>query len=102
MSKQRKIRLETDDLRVETFELAEAPLRLRGTVEGQNQPDTSTGDFISCPCDTRENTCFGSCAPSCQFSCPGRPGCDDNETVYLTCPESCGWVGGQAVLFPNC
>lgn len=101
MANPRKLRLELDQLQVETFQPEQRTVG-RGTVRGHDPYDTSTGDFAGCPCQTRENTCAGSCAPSCQFTCPGRAGCDDGETVYLTCPASCGWEGGQAVLFPNC
>jgi len=101
MATRRKLRLEMDQLEVETFPTGEE-LPSRGTVRGNDPYDTSTGDFRGCVCDTRENTCFGGCGPSQQFTCPGQPNCGNNETEYMTCMQSCGWDGGQAVLFPNC
>jgi hypothetical protein len=102
MEKPRKLRLETDELRVETFATDEAA-RTRGTVHGHDPYDTATGDFAGCVCDTRYNTCWGGCGPSQPATCPGRPGCGtENETQYLTCMQSCGWEGGQAVDNPFC
>jgi len=102
MSNSRKLRLELDQLEVETFQ-TDRNAEQRGTVRGHDPYDTSTGDFRGCVCDSRENTCWGGCGPSQQGTCPGRPGCpNENETQYLTCFASCGWEGGQAVLFPNC
>lgn len=94
-----KLRLHLDDLHVESFETAEVEAE-RGTVEGY--ADTATGDRRGCACDSQVNTCWGGCAPSQAYSCPGQPGCDDGETRYMTCMDSCGWQGGVAVLFPNC
>ncbi|HET7228861.1 MAG TPA: hypothetical protein VFJ16_02530 [Longimicrobium sp.] len=101
MTTHHKLRLQLDQLEVETFR-TDAVAVGRGTVRGHEPYDTSTGDYRGCACQTADNTCAGSCAPSCQFTCPGRPGCEDNDTNYLTCMMSCGWEGGQAVEFPNC
>ena len=102
MEKQRKLRLEMDQLSVETFDTSEAGRTGRGTVHAREPYDTSTGDFAGCPCDTRYNTCWGGCGPSQQRTCPKPGECEEGETMYMTCMQSCGWEGGQAVLFPNC
>lgn len=102
MRLRRKLSLNVDELTVDTFETA-VQNGARGTVHGQNPPDTATGDFAGCACDTRENTCWGGCGPSQPGTCPAQPGvCQEGETEYLTCFASCGWQGGQAVLLPNC
>jgi hypothetical protein len=101
MANRGKLRLDVDQLEVETFG-TDAAASTRGTVRGHDPYDTASGDFAGCACDTRYNTCWGGCGPSQQATCPGQPGCQENETEYLTCSFSCGWEGGQAVLFPNC
>jgi hypothetical protein len=101
MEMRRKLSLRIDELEVETFEVAEQEAG-RGTVHGHDAPDTSTGDFAGCACDTRENTCWGGCGPSQPATCPKPYECQDNDTNYMTCFASCGWQGGQAVLLGNC
>lgn len=101
MDKTRKLSLELDALLVDTFATAETEAD-RGTVLGHEPADTASGDFRGCACDTRENTCWGGCAPSQPHTCP-RPGaCEEQDTWYMTCFGSCAWQGGQAVLLPNC
>jgi hypothetical protein len=106
MKNARKLHLEIDQLQVETFHthtIAEG----RGTVRGHDPVDSATVAGMApaggCQCQSMYNTCVGSCGPSCENSCPGRPGCDsDNETNYMTCFQSCVWVGGQANINPFC
>ena len=95
MTNQRKLRLDLQDLRVESFEPAAEDASRRGTVRGQETPATDTAlERGGCACQTHDNTCAGSCAVSCPGTCPGHAGCDE-DTYYITCSESCGYVGGQ-------
>lgn len=101
MEKPRKLRLDVNELCVENFETG-AHLGARGTVHGQEPPDTASGDIRGCVCDTYMNTCMGGCGPSQQYTCPKPYECQDNDTNYGTCMASCGWQGGEAVWLPNC
>jgi hypothetical protein len=99
MANPRKFHLDISELCVESFETADQAAA-RGTVRGHEPVDTATGDLRYCACDTFYNTCMGGCAPSQPATCPKPGECQDNETNYQTCFESCGWEGGQAVLRP--
>jgi hypothetical protein len=101
MEKPRKLRLAIDELAVETFDTEEVSGQ-RGTVHAHDPPDTSTGDFHGCPCDTRYNTCWGGCGPTQPVTCPKPGQCEQGETAYLTCMQSCVWMGGQAGIDPLC
>ena len=70
----RKIRLDLDELTVESFHVAPAGDRA-GTVVGQASGQ-ETCDFVACnSLDSGcGGTCFNSCPPSC-MSCEGRT-CD--------------------------
>lgn len=94
-----KLRLQMDDLRVETFETARDPME-RGTVRA-HEPDTSTGDWPQCQCGTAHyNTC-GTCAPTFAQTCPPRPECGTtNETNYVTCGDpTCYWDPNGAAVY---
>jgi hypothetical protein len=72
----RKVGLEIDALRVETFETARAPAA-RGTVRAHDSAEPSgTGGFPSDdPCATCADSCWGACV----------------ETQALSCGGSCEW-----------
>lgn len=88
----RKIRLELDELAVESF-ATDAGGGARGTVEGQSdytnpetvQPSMQTG-HEGCP------SCPVSGNASCMGTCP-----QDTFTCY-----TCSVVGGAGVLLPEC
>jgi hypothetical protein len=94
----KKLRLELDRLRVETFELA-APGAASGTVAGHDsatgpeEPDTivSTCD---CPPTAGQATCGNpTCAWTC--TCPGTSVTCGEYTCNHTCPDSCYVCGPQ-------
>ena len=97
----KKLRLETDDLRVETFETAEAPREL-GTVRA-HEPDTATryGGGFGCECGTEAHNTCGTCAPTFAETCPPAPGCgSDYETAYATCGDpTCYWDANGAAVY---
>lgn len=72
-----KLKLELDDLRVDTFETAPDDGGERGTVHGH---DTQPGQ----QCATGQPTCYGSCEETCPLSC--NPSCI--ATDAFCCPDS--------------
>jgi hypothetical protein len=97
----KKLRLQLDDLRVETFETSKHPTE-RGTVLARAEPDTATAPGRwGCACGTAYyNTC-GTCAPTFAVTCTPNPACGtDYETLYQTCGDpTCHWEpDGAAVL----
>ena len=67
----RKVRLDSDTLRVESFDTSEAAAAPRGTVQGQwSQPGTCDAAFVA--------TCQygGTCGPGC-----GTKGCTSTLCV---------------------
>ncbi|MBB4639462.1 hypothetical protein [Longimicrobium terrae] len=95
MPNQRKLRLDFQDLQVESFDPATQPPSRRGTVLGQGGTNTATGGGLAgCDCGTWANTCYGSCPDTCYNTCPGAGGCPAaEETQGATCAETCYWVG---------
>jgi hypothetical protein len=76
----RKMRLELDDLDVESFDTRPSEAG-RGTVKGHA---------------TQYGSCQGSCVQTCGGPTCESP-CEVEPTMYLTCMESCGWTGGGYV-----
>lgn len=74
MANSRKLRLELDDVRVESFRTAPDGENERGTVHGQGGPGSEV--------DTCECTSFG------------------DEYPYNTCAVSCFIVDGEVIVFP--
>jgi hypothetical protein len=75
-----KLRLEMDELEVESFEM-HGVSPSRGTVKGHA-------------------TQYGTCQRSCVQTCGGptcEPPCEYDPTYYVTCVESCGWTDGVNV-----
>lgn len=64
-----KLKLQLEDLRVDTFDTAPAE-KARGTVLGEQ-----------CSCDSGCDTCYDSCADTCGYNCVSKMTCD-----YMTCP----------------
>jgi hypothetical protein len=92
MADTRKLRLEIDQLQVESFD-THGVGEGRGTVHGHVPPDdtfTVNGLLGPCTCQSVVNTCQGSCNPSvCHHTCVGC-------TIDLTCFQSCVWIDGMA------
>jgi hypothetical protein len=80
----RKLRLDLDDLSVESFETTPLPRTENGTVFGQEQCTCYTQ--CTCPgCPTCDASCNGTCAYTCEgtcaYTCAG-------DTCGLGCPLS--------------
>jgi len=97
MSHHRKLRLDLQDLEVESFDPVARRTGGRGTVLGHNytqQPNCYTFYF---GCDyTPGATCYLSCVDSCYDTCGGAAGCQPyEETQEPTClGATCRWVFG--------
>jgi hypothetical protein len=79
----RKIKLETDALRVETFDVTPEIARWGGTVAGAER-------FAPATDDTRKPDCDVSGSPTCGYS-----NCGDNTCG--TCDDA-SWCGNSCVL----
>ncbi len=83
-----KLKLDFEDLKVESFETSPEPEEDEGTAYGLlGHSDTSCLQ-IDCQCPTGTNTCATTCTCStCGGSCNG--GCGSGNTFGSTCPASC-------------
>lgn len=89
----KKLRLELDELRVDTFATTPMAGDEKGTVHGHVTWTCETLPFedtdTTCPPPTARatcaNSCYGSCYGSCNASCQG--------SCYITCPgANCPFV----------
>jgi hypothetical protein len=92
-----KIRLDVDELRVQSFATAEGDAK-RGTVHAHDAPT----DQVECPtCNAAWDTCWDTCAGSCGGSCDcGSGDCSNNCATY-DCSGTCYWgcyTGGYISL----
>lgn len=77
----RKLKLDLEELAVESFATTPEPRREGGTVFGQEQCTCYTQ--CTCPgCPTCDASCNGTCGGTCEASC--------NGTCVNTCGASCG------------
>lgn len=74
----KKLNLNLEDLRVESFDTLPAPQGEKGTVQGYGTPP-----LVSCGETACDDTCFGTCEQSCNGTCEG-------DTCEGTCYNSCG------------
>ena len=83
----RKLTLELDDLRVDTFDTT-ASSRARGTVFGEQ---CTCWTNCTCPgCPTCDASCNGTCGGTCDASCNGTCGQSCDWSCGGTCDLSCG------------
>jgi hypothetical protein len=93
----RKLRLDLQDLEVESFDAVASADAKRGTVLAR--ADTATGLGYNCPCETRADSCYASCHGTCGNTCRGVTACSDvAETEDATC-MSCYWDQGAAFYY---
>ena len=96
MSHLRKLRLDMQDLRVESFE-PRARVADRGTVVGHNLTQQINCYTYYYGCDYSNETCYGSC-PATGCGCEPVP-----ETQEPTClGATCHWVGGLPYYEGQC
>jgi len=82
----RKLRLDLDDLQVESFATTPEPRRDGGTVFGQNHCTCYTQ--CTCPgCPTCDASCNGTCGGTCDASCNGNCGGTCGHTCAGNCTE---------------
>jgi hypothetical protein len=81
-----KLKLDLDQLTVESFNTDASGIARRGTVRAHSDlcaatflPQITCGDT----CDTCNNTCYNTCAASCGGGCTG------GNTCFGTCGASC-------------
>jgi hypothetical protein len=86
----RKLRLDPESLRVESFEAVTAGGGQMGTVNGHIRKPPAEPNTIE-PCyvntSTCGNSCYGTCYATCGSTCANT--CDD-----YTCLQSCGPILG--------
>jgi hypothetical protein len=105
MSKPRKLRLDLQDLRVESFDPTVRAAGSRGTVFGRNETQQTNCYTFYDGCNyTPGGTCYQSCVDTCYGTCPGVGGCEPYEpTQEPTClGATCYWVLGAAYYDGNC
>lgn len=99
----RKLRLDMDELRVESFDTTAAGGARRGTVRGNAdgvasaEPDTCQSQDAQCSDDSN-------CAQSCPWTCAGDPvSCGGScEGSCHTCPDTCGRTCGETCDYVSC
>lgn len=88
----KKLKLELDDLQVESFQTARAEPR-RGTVRGNIPPTWNCTDYVDCTwdfgCETEVVSCNGSCNGSCADTCWGSCNGTCGGSCGGTCEASC-------------
>jgi len=102
----KKLKLNLEDLKVESFATTPEPRGERGTVFGQTLPTYGT----DCPCDPthytqctypQQETCQATCGVTCTATtaentdCPEQTQCQGYTMNYPTCTdvEQCTWCG---------
>ena len=98
----KKLKLDLDELSVESFATTPERGREGGTVFGQNHCTCYTQ--CTCPgcptCDASCNgTCGGTCAGTCDASCNGTCGCPSGD---YTCDYTCGPDCDPNSCLPGC
>jgi hypothetical protein len=84
---QGKLKLQLDDLRIESFV----------TTPGEKQKGTVFGEQCTCytnctcpGCPTCDASCNGTCGGTCDASCNGTCDASCNGTCYYSCDGTCG------------
>jgi hypothetical protein len=94
----KKLRLQLDDLRIDSFETTAAE-KPRGTVFGEQCTCWTQCGQNTCPgCPTCDASCNGTCAASCANTCAYT--CDDASCAG-TCGETCDYSCGDT-CFVSC
>jgi hypothetical protein len=95
----RKIRLELDRLRVETF-VTGAGDELRGTVRARSSEGTYCGCETAATGDAACADPSPACTCSCYASCDGSPSC--RLSCVQTCAATCQTCQGQLTCAQTC
>jgi hypothetical protein len=106
----KKLKLDFDDLKVESFQTPDVPPGVHGTVKGYDVSDSCGGTcFVMC---TGQQSCAGTCVPVCvtNQSCDGtcfEQHCTNNtdcgqNTCDWSCDTGCGGGGTDDTLGCTC
>jgi hypothetical protein len=85
-----KLKLELDELAVESFDTLPADDARRGTVEAFASVGDSTCRQAICYYDTYAPTCAGATCATCDNSCAGTCDYSCNDPSCATCLTYCG------------
>jgi len=90
-----KLKLNLDELKVESFELLPQQSNQQGTVYGQvpqtQAPAATCSQSCNETCNTcNGNTCLGSCVNTCGATCAATCAESCAATCTVTCSYSCG------------
>src|SRR5206468_6458154 len=98
MPTSRKLRLDLQDLQVESFDSDSRTAANRGTVQGNeetsyNTCETNTCGFETCAADTcMAGTCAASCNGTCFNTCAGGACPAGGETEDPSCAYTCYFI----------
>ena len=88
-----KLRLDLEDLSVESFDTTPAARAENGTVFGQQ---CTCYTQCTCPgCPTCDASCNGTCGGTCAASCNGTCGDTCAGSCYGSCDDTCGGTCGH-------
>lgn len=90
-----KVRLNLDELEVQSFTTTGNEAQQRGTVHGNDQCSCAC-----CPTDPALDTCWASCADTCWDTCGDSCGCGSNDCGSGDC--SGYGCGSDSFLATNC
>lgn len=104
-----KLKLNLEDVTVESFETTSPDLQIQGTVRGLQSTYQFTCDPGGCMNTYGCNTAYcnqsaeiacptATCHDGCTADCPGYP----PQTWNQTCPVTCDWGGGCESGRPDC
>jgi hypothetical protein len=93
-----KLKLDLDELQVESFDTTPGEHRREGTVFGQQ---CTCYTQCTCPgCPTCDASCNGTCGGTCDASCNGTCGGTCANSCYGTCGEyTCYGCGGDGTAY---
>ena len=91
----RKLRLQLEDLRIDSFDTTPAP-KEKGTVFGEQCTCYTQCTCPGCPTCANYVTCDASCNGTCDASCNGTCGASCNGTCGATCDWTCGFTCGAS------
>lgn len=83
----KKLRLELDELQIESFGTDADEAESRGTVAGQNEPPVTQSCGGTCvnTCNSCVNTCLNTCQASCYATCSTCVTCEFHCTHISVC-----------------
>ncbi|MGD8778128.1 MAG: hypothetical protein PVH88_04125 [Ignavibacteria bacterium] len=91
----KKLKLNLEDLRVESFELNPGKEINKGTIHGNEQPTVVDDTCVEPSCDGTcyEDTCEDTCGvgPTCDYAtCVNTAACGGGNTCDYSCGSTCG------------